>query len=488
MLSVILFLMFFFPHQLTVGDGDEKNKPVVYPDSAQSLFLQEISDVVVDRVITIVGKWGDYIHGKSYQQEALVTFNGWQYTTYYDNSRRLCIARRCLPSGLWQRIVFPDYTYQGDDNHNVPVIGICPGDGSIHLAFDHHGDPLNYRVSEANVAGDPDGIRWNASLFGPVVDSLAGGKPVSGVTYPRFVNAPDKTLYIFFRVGGSTNGRMWMSRYDPYSGGWADLHQITDSRGRYTFDSKTSTTRNAYQNTPCIDHRGRIHMSWIWRESGALSGGQHDLCYMYSDDGGKTFRNHLGTIVTGGNTVANINSKDLTVWPIGLKRGLKNQQAMAIDNSGCPHIVMWYLSDSARDIRPGTKDHTKSRYHHFWQTTEGKWHKQELPFSLSSDQWTIRPHLAFDPKDRLFLVYNHNGNIAIATATRTGNFTDWQLIEERNGNFTGEARVDILRLRNDNTLSIYMHERPSTAHEGTPLHVIDYSINGNQERTGPTIR
>jgi hypothetical protein len=168
-------------------------------------------------------------------------------------------------------------------------------------------------------------------------------------------------------------------------------------------------------------------MSWVWREGGALSGGQHDLCYMYSDDGGKTFKNHLGTIVTEGNTRANINSPNLTVWPIGLKRGLKNQQAMAIDSIG-------------------------------------------------------RPQLAFDKKDQLFLVYKHNDNIAIAAATRAGNFTDWRLIEERTGNFTGEARVDIMRLRNENTLSIYIHERPSKTHEGTPLHVIDFIIKVKQGR------
>jgi hypothetical protein len=45
---------------------------------AGPLYLVE--DSVVDRAITIVGKWGTYINGKSYQQEALVTHNGWQYT------------------------------------------------------------------------------------------------------------------------------------------------------------------------------------------------------------------------------------------------------------------------------------------------------------------------------------------------------------------------------------------------------------------------
>ena len=146
-------------------------QPIKVP--THTLSLQETSDKVVDTVITIVGKWGDYIHGKSYQQEALVTYKGWQYATYYNANRKLCVARRELPSGTWWNIVFLDYTYLGDDNHNVPVIEISPKDGTIHLAFDHHGDLLHYRVSATNAANDPSGITWEASLFGPVVDHVA---------------------------------------------------------------------------------------------------------------------------------------------------------------------------------------------------------------------------------------------------------------------------------------------------------------------------
>ena len=114
--------------------------------------------------------------------------------------------------------------------------------------------------------------------------------------------------------------------------------------------------------------------------------------------------------------------------------------------------------------------------------TDGKWHRQELPFDFSSDQWTIRPQLVVNKDDQLFLIYNHDENIAVAAATRAGGFIDWRLIIKRSGNFTGEAKMDILRLQNENTLSIYMHERPSKAHEGTPLHIIDFKIKVKQER------
>lgn len=460
----------------------EDGKPTAVPSAAHSLSAEEISDTVVDDVITISGQWGDFIHGKSYQQEALVTHKGWQYTIYYDAKRSLCVARRSLPTGSWQRIVFSDYTFHGDDNHNVPVLGICPADGTIHLSFDHHNNPLRYRVSAKNAANHPADVVWDASLFGPVVDSLVPGKPIPSMTYPRFVVAPNGTLYFFYRVGNPHDGRIWMSQYNPSSGGWAEPWQITDSKGDYHFDSKTSKSRNAYLNNPCIDPKGRIHMSWIWREGGSLRDSQHDLCYMVSDDGGKTFRNHLDGIVTQGNMRAGINSPDIQVWSISPQRGLKNQQAMAIDSSGQPHIVMWYLTEESADIKVASKDHTKSKYHHFWQTAEGKWHKQKLPLALSRDEWATRSHLAFGKDDQLFLIFNRDSKIAVAAATRAGNFTDWRMIKERTGNFTGEAKVDIQRLRQENILSVYMHEAPDKAHEGTRLHVVDFKIKSNEKK------
>ena len=472
----LFLLVWFLCLPLKAEEGTEKNKPTQLSATAHRLALEEISDTVVDKVITIVGNWGDYIHGKSYQQEALVTHKNWQYTIYYNANRKLSVARRPLPSGAWQTITFSDYTFHGDDNHNVPVLGICAADGTIHLSFDHHNNPLRYRVSSKDAANRPQDVVWEASLFGPVVDSLMPGKRIPSMTYPCFVMAPDQTLYFFYREGNPHNGRTCMSKYDPSSGGWSESWQITDSAGSYSFESKTSTSRNAYQNHTCIDDKGRIHLSWVWREGGGLKDSQHDLCYMRSDDAGKTFRNYLGEMVTDGKVRAGINSPDIKVWPISPRRGLKNQQAMAIDSKGRPHIVMWYLADDVPDIKVASKDHTKSKYHYFWLDEKDKWHKQELPFPLSRDEWAARPHLAFGKNDELFLIYNRDNKIAIAAATPAGAYADWGLIKERAGNFTGEAKVDVVRLRQDNILSVYMHENPSKPHEGTPLHVIDFKI------------
>ena len=79
---------------------------------------------------------------------------------------------------------------------------------AFHLAFDHHGDPLNYRISKAKAANEPSTTVWDATLFGPVVDSLVHGSRVTGVTYPRFVMAHEGTpLHVVDFTIGETHIR-----------------------------------------------------------------------------------------------------------------------------------------------------------------------------------------------------------------------------------------------------------------------------------------
>lgn len=50
--------------------------------------------------------------------------------------------RKILASSYseWEILSFPDYEQVADDGHNTISIGVCRGDGSIHLTFDHHCD------------------------------------------------------------------------------------------------------------------------------------------------------------------------------------------------------------------------------------------------------------------------------------------------------------------------------------------------------------
>lgn len=89
------------------------------------------------------------INGNAFQQDAITSFGGWQYAVFYSSplanttpvtSLYVHLARRELPHGTWQVLVFDDYEQTADDGHNTVQMGICPGDGTIHLSYDHHCD------------------------------------------------------------------------------------------------------------------------------------------------------------------------------------------------------------------------------------------------------------------------------------------------------------------------------------------------------------
>ena len=91
------------------------------------------------------------INANSFQQNAITTIDGWQYVAYYtENTKRsdkacnVNLARRKIgtevKAGEWDTLTFEDYDQIVDDGHNTISVGVCRGDGSIHLSFDHHCD------------------------------------------------------------------------------------------------------------------------------------------------------------------------------------------------------------------------------------------------------------------------------------------------------------------------------------------------------------
>ena len=112
--------------------------------------------------------------------DGFTTFNGYQYAIYYTvvgnnyNNRYVTIARRQLPSSPWETCTFSDYVQTINDDHRIATIGVCPGDGTIHLSFDHHNNDLHYRISIPGLATNPSAHPWVTNNFGPVTDILPG--------------------------------------------------------------------------------------------------------------------------------------------------------------------------------------------------------------------------------------------------------------------------------------------------------------------------
>ncbi|PYH80243.1 hypothetical protein BO82DRAFT_433442 [Aspergillus uvarum CBS 121591] len=157
----------------------------------------------------------------AYQQSALTTLAHTQYAAFYTptpdpTTRFLTLARRDLSNqtGEWHHLTFTDYAQRTDDGHNTISLGICAGDGTIHLAFDHHCDTLHFRLSQPGLAYDTRETSWTAASFGPVQSHLPGCSTLVDVTYPRFISA-GRNLFFECRIGRAGAGSEALYAYTP---------------------------------------------------------------------------------------------------------------------------------------------------------------------------------------------------------------------------------------------------------------------------------
>jgi len=446
--------------------------------------LTKIGDTVVDPAALTFppgSPFGSAINGLAFQQDAIHTFAGWQYVAYYDSQRHVSIARRHLPSGSWQVIRFLDYDFKSIDAHNVISMGICPKDGTIHLAFDHHVSPLHYRVSKPGVATHPEDVKWDASLFGPIHGYLEAGKPIV-VTYPRFWATPGGGLQMHYRRGSSGHGDNMLVDYDPATGTWGHTRQIDSGAGEFHDDLGSNNHRNAYPNGYDYDSTGRLQATWVWRED--AHGSNHDLMYDYSDDGGNTWFNDFGQPISG---PANIDTPGLVVEHISRRQGLMNNQAQAVDSHNRMHVVMWSSSSTTLPTAKGAEvwgPPADRRFHHYWREAAGKWHDDVLPGVAGS-----RPRLFSDSHDNLFLIYGRlaidgpmqdeifaPGDLVIAAATARNHWQDWKVIVDEKGPFINEMLGDTTRWKSEGILSVMVQQTPKVLGTPSPLRVIDYRL------------
>jgi hypothetical protein len=484
--------------------------------------VSKIGDTTVASDAMTLGSGSPYgyaINGLSFQQEALMTFNGWQYITYYNSARYVCVGRRQLPAGSWEVLTLTDYTLSTTtDAHNVISMGICPNDGTIHLSFDHHGGILHYRVSQVGAASNPASVAWNASLFGPVLNALEAGKSYSSVTYPRFWPTPDGNLQFGYRIGSSGNGDWAIVDYNASTGLWTNTRTVIGRTGTYTDSLGTSTVRNPYLNGPIgYGPDGKLHLTWCWRET--AGGANHDILYAYSQDGGFTWYNNeppkglrigtgpqpLQTILgltwvneglqlvgrsTGDSTTQQLillDSPGIQVVTLDRYYGLMNQQAQAVDSQGRVHIVMFHCTPETYQGYTWSTwgPEGARRYYHYWRDAQGIWHRNELPDYVGS-----RPKIFIRSNGDAFVIYQSrrtvnltdtgiyfmDGDLTIQAATAASQWTDWQIVHVEPGYFLSEALGDKTRFE-QGVLSVMMQESPAAIGAATNLRVLDFQLN-----------
>jgi len=447
--------------------------------------------------------YGRAINGVSFQDQPLLTFDGHQYAAWYDTSNgveKLWLGRRTVDgvsTGPWETFDTGSEFTRGDesvwDAHNIVSLGIAP-DGTLHFAWDHHGQALRYRRSVVGLC-TTNLAAWGPAALNAEQNWLAPGQVVSSVTYPRFINTTSGDLQFIYRSGGSTSGDHWLHNYDSSTQIWSSRWQIANHAGTYTGVSVsgstfTSTSRNPYENSYDYGSNGVLHYTWTYRET---DNANHDIHYAYSTDQGVTWRNNAGALIADtalGQTIR-VDSPGIIVKVLDSTQLLINQQTQCVDLDGRVHVLMLH-----RRVEPGFEWHPgdpafstldTAYYHYFRDPGTGVWSQRRLPVDVSLVG--SRPKIGFDARGNVYGVYKSRGgadgvpglqpgSLVIASASKASGYTDWQDVVLLNAVFNGEPLIDQARLLADNILSVFIQEDGPSSGSAipTPLHAFDFIV------------
>jgi hypothetical protein len=283
-----------------------------------------------------------------FRKNSLVTWKDTQYVAYYDADRHVVLGKRKIGTDKWTTL---RTAYQGDaDDAHKTISIMVDGAGYLHVAWDHHSNKLHYARSV-----QPGSLELGAEQ--PMV-----GRDENEVTYPEFYRMPNGDLLFFYRTGRSGQGDLAIDRYDLAKRHWQRLQDnLISGEGK----------RNAYWQA-FLDHKGTLHISWVWRESPDVAS-NHDLAYARSRDGGVTWENSRGVKYKLPITAA---SAEYALH-IPQKSELINQTSMSADRDGNPYIATYWRDQGS----------TVPQYHVVYRAADG-WQVRALgfrhtPFSLS---------------------------------------------------------------------------------------------------------
>ena len=357
------------------------------------------------RLVPIGAAWAQTsVNAAIFRRSSVVTRGNTQFVAFYDPDARLMLARRTLGTPDWEIYRTP-YTGGVRDAHNAISLAV-DGEGVLHIAWDHHGQPLRY------ARGRRPG---SLELMNPMPMT---GRLESAVTYPEFYLLPDGDLLFLYRDGSSGSGNVLLNRYHIAAREWRPVqHPLIDGEGQ----------RNAYVNRIVIDAHGRWHISWTWRETPDVAT-NHDVLYAVSDDEGKTWRTSAGERYTLPITAAN----GEVASPVAQGSELINQTSMAADTAGRPLIATYWRP-------PGTdvpQIHLVWNDGNGWRTSQAG--NRTLAFRLSGSGTKRIPlsrPLVLAGDGAIYIVYRdeERGGAVSVAETRSANRNDWRVFDLHTG-------------------------------------------------------
>ncbi len=272
---------------------------------------------LVTEVSEIAPGWAQTsVNATIFRKNSVVSYKQYQYVAWYDSTGQVMVAKRKRNNPSWE-IHQTQFRGNVKDAHNVISI-MVDGAGYLHMAWDHHGGPLNYTRSI-----DPEEVEFSDPL------KMTGDLEDKGVTYPEFYKLPGGDLLFAYRYGASGAGNLVLNRYSTETREWERVHDnLIDGEGE----------RNGYWQM-CVDKAGSIHLSWVWRETWDVFT-NHDLCYARSDDGGKTW--HTSTEQQLKVPITLENAEYALKIPQG--SSLINQTSITTDGKGNPYIASYWTA------------------------------------------------------------------------------------------------------------------------------------------------
>ncbi|KAK8113522.1 hypothetical protein PG984_014048 [Apiospora sp. TS-2023a] len=466
--------------------------------------------MLCEPTVSVLGpdpSWRKHVlNGNAFQQDAIQSFNGWQYACFY-SSRRLDLgdreplyvhlARRKLSIGQWETFVFHDYPQTTDDGHNTVQLGICPGDGTIHLSYDHHCDRLRYRHSIPSLATDPESFSWSPQYFTPTLHHLPGlessvshAELLSYITYPRFGQLGDD-LWFSFRTGKAGLGDDHLYLYSASRGAYSSFPSSATNASIATTPFLKGIRNNPYIHG--LDSRGgTLYVTWVYRDfvwyegwddpadtkhkqqAGPNSAANNrDLCFAYSSPSSTT------TTGTAGEEVS-LAAPAGQIWRNGtgdviadLARGESiapsspgvTAEAQAVDHDGGVHVLnrdCCPSSDPRIDDGNDNGDDKDVKWKHYYRDPTTKtWTARAVPCGYVSGK---RGRLAVSRDDDLYFILpggeKDGSGLSIRKAVKSDVYSTytpvWSSATTQGKVFPlTEPLVDTYRLDHDNVLSIF---------------------------------
>lgn len=397
------------------------------------------------------GYSGTSVNTAIFRANSLVTHGDTQYACFYDPEGYVTLAKRKLKSTNWE-VKRTQYKGNVKDAHNVISMGV-DGNGYLHVAFDHHGNKLNY-------ARSVDAGSLELGNLQPMT-----GIDEDNITYPEFYSLPDGSLIFAYRSGASGRGNMAINRYDARSGQW---NRVVDT----LIDGEDN--RSPYWQM-YVDDNGVIHVSWVWRESWLVET-NHDLCYAKSPDGGITWQRSDGSLYTLPITA------ETAEYAVKIPENseLINQTSMTADRWSNPYIVSYWRSPDSK----------VPQFRLVWNDGNG-WKQREItnrttPFSLSGGGTKMipvsRPRVVADGSfiGVLFRDQERGGKVSLAT-TFNGPDGDWAVEDLTDFDVNAwEPTIDNQLWRDRKKIHVFVQNtyqgdgEKALETEPTPVYVLQY--------------